>query len=144
MGYNTRFNGTLTFTSEPSAAQLAKLNTFLGEDCREHPEWNAGGKASYIDLVIARDFSGLEWDTGTEKTYGLEESVNVIVREMRKEWPSFGLAGTLIAQGEDFDDRWALVMGEDGFASRQPIAIAGNVVQCPHCKQKFAVESAAS
>lgn len=144
MGYNTRFNGVLAFAKEPTVSQLAKLNTLIGEDCRDHPEWNAKSEASYIDLVITSDFSGLQWDTGTEKTYGLDECVNVIVREMRKEWPDFGLTGTLIAQGEDFEDRWALVIGADGFASKQPLAIAGNVFQCPHCKQKFAVEAAAA
>jgi len=141
MGYNTKFSGVLTFVDVPTVYQLAKLNTFLGQDCRDHPEWNAGPYASYIDLVVTSDYTGLEWDTATEKTYGLVDSVNVVIREMRKEWPNFGLSGTLVAQGEDFDDRWALVIGDDGFATKQPLAFSGTAVTCPHCKKNFSVES---
>lgn len=67
--------------------------------------------------------------------------MNVVIREMRKEFPEFGLNGTLIAQGEEFDDRWALVIGEDGFASKQSLSISGEVVKCPHCGAKFALEA---
>lgn len=137
MGYNTRFRGTLKFTSELTVPMLAKLNSFFGQDPREHPEWGAGREVGYIDLVLTKDFSGIEWDSGTEKTYGLERAVNVIIREMRKEFPDFGLTGTLLAQGEEIEDRWQLVIGEGGWAAKIKVPIPGTKIECPHCHRKF-------
>jgi hypothetical protein len=141
MGYTTTFKGTLSFVNDVSAKQLAKLHTFFGEDARDHKEWGISNCASYIDLRLAKDFSGIEWDDGTEKNYGMVEAVTMIVREMRKEWPDFGLTGSFLAQGEDSDDRWMLVMNEDGTASRNEIVITGQKVECPDCGHKFRVES---
>lgn len=141
MGYNTRFRGTLKFTCELTVPMLAKLNTFLGQDPREHPEWGAGRDIGYIDLVITKDFTGIEWDSGTEKTYGLEKSVTLIIQQMRKDFPDFGLTGSLLAQGEDMEDRWQLVIGADGLAQKQKIAIAGTRVKCPECDHKFILEA---
>jgi len=141
MGYNTRFTGTLKFAVPITVQMLAKLNTLLGEDAGEiSGAPNGDRNYGYIDLAITKDFTGLEWDIGTEKTYYLEKSVNVVIQEMRKEWPEFGLTGELIAQGEDMEDRWALVMGEDGLATKQKIVISGKRVQCPECKHKFILE----
>ena len=123
MGYSTDFRGTLEFTHELTASQLAYLNIILGEDCREHPEWQADinavsdHKLDYIDLELATDFSGIRWN-GAEKTYSMTECVNLIIRLMQKRWPDFGLEGKLEAQGEDWDDRWFLVV-DGGTATRE-------------------------
>ena len=138
MGYNTRFEGTLKFTSEVMTPMLAKLNSMFGE---EASKYGAGRQSGYIDLVLAKDFSGIQWETGCEKTYYLVESVNVVIQEMRKEWPQFGLAGSLLAQGEDVEDRWQLYIGEDGFAHKQKLTIPGTKVTCPHCRRSFYAES---
>ena len=139
MGYTTRFDGELKFTSEPSAKALAKLNAMMGEDCRAHRDWNAAG-LYYIDLELTKDFSGLKWN-GAEKTYDLDKLVNVVIRVMRTEFPDFGLSGSLMAQGEDVEDRWVLTIGEDGWASKQKIAITGQRVKCPNCEHKFILEA---
>lgn len=141
MGYNTRFTGTLKFTHELSVPQLKRLNEFFGEDPRDHPSWAAHRDIGYIDLKLAADYSGIEWDDGTEKTRGLEHAVNFILQEMRAEWPEFGLTGSLLAQGEDVEDRWQLVIGEDGQASKQKIAVTGTRVKCPNCSHKFILEA---
>jgi len=135
MGYTTKFEGTLTFTTEATASQLAALNAMMGEDCRDHKEWNAPD-LTYIDLELAPDFSGLTW-SGAEKTYDLEKLVNVVIRVMRERWPEFGLTGSMMAQGEDCDDRWMLVIGEDGWATKAKIALTGTVVDCPECGHRF-------
>jgi hypothetical protein len=139
MGYSTRFDGELKFTADPSAKALAKLNQMFGEDCRDHPEWNAHD-LYYVDLELTEDFSGLKWN-GAEKTYDLDKLVNVVIREMRKDFPDFGLSGSLLAQGEEAEDRWALVIGEDGWASKQTIATTGQRVKCPNCEHKFLLEA---
>ena len=145
MGYNTDFQGQLTFTHIPTAPELAELNRMFGEDCRDHPEWDVyGGMGlSYIDLRLTRDFAGIEWDNETEKTYDLPDKVNVVIRRMRATWPGFGLTGQLAAQGEDLTDRWALVIGDDGLARRVDIVLTGQVVACPDCGHTFVLEGAA-
>jgi hypothetical protein len=137
MGYSTEFTGKLEFANEVTAKQLAKLNTFLGEDCRDHPEWGATNM-TYIDLQLTDDFTGLEWD-GSEKTYDLTEKVNLIIEKMRDEFPDFELKGELMAQGEDMEDRWKLKI-ERGKAVEVKIQIMGRKCKCPHCGEDFILE----
>lgn len=141
MGYNTRFSGELTFTHAITVPQLARLNEMLGEDPSQHGWVPARDTdVGYIDLEITKAMDGLKWN-GAEKTYYLEKSVNVVLEQMRKEWPEFGLKGELLAQGEDMEDRWKLVIGEDGRAQKVKIAITGKRVQCPECRHRFIIES---
>ena len=134
MGYSTDFTGELTFVNDPTAKQLAKLKSFMGEDCRDHPEWGSKNY-TYIDLEITEDFTGIQWD-GSEKTYDLPEKINMIIREMREDFPNFGLEGKLEASGESFDDRWYLVM-VNGVATKKEIVLTGTKVTCPHCEEEF-------
>jgi hypothetical protein len=138
MGYSTRFTGELRFKEELTARQVAALTQMFAEDCRDHPEWEAPG-LYYVDLEFNEDFTALRWN-GAEKTYDLHLIVNVVIAQMRKRWPGFALDGTLIAQGEDIEDRWALVIGEDGLAQKQPIALTGTRVTCPHCNRQFVMQ----
>jgi|SRR5581483_6106921 len=143
MGYNTRFSGTLKFSTPVTVQMLAKLNTMLGEDAGKIAG-SSDRDYGFIDLVVSKDFSGIEWDSGSEKTYYLEKSVNVVITEMRKEWPEFGLTGQLMAQGEDMEDRWALVIEDDGLAHKRKVAITGQRVKCPDCGHKFILEQSAA
>ena len=142
MGYTTTFKGDLKFTKELSASQLAALKAMMGEDCRDHPEWDAKD-LYYIDLELNDDFSGLRW-SGQEKTYGMVKLVNLVITEMRKKWPDFGLAGTFSAQGEDVEDRWTLAIGKDGMAEKHKVPIVGERITCPHCEGKFILEAKAA
>lgn len=137
MGYNTNFKGELKFTKELTASQLAKLKTYLGEDCRDHPEWGRTD-LTYIDLELLNDFSGICWNCA-EKTYDLEDKVNLVIAQMQAEYPDFGLAGKLRAQGEDIEDSWWLVI-ENGIAVRRDIELKGRKVKCPHCDETFILE----
>jgi hypothetical protein len=130
--------GELRFTNELKASELAHLKKFLGEDCRDHPEWEAKD-LYYIDLEFTEDFGGLK-HSGAEKTYDLDKLVNVVIRRMRIEFPDFGLSGSLEAQGERFDDRWTLYIGEDGLAHKKVRPITGQVIECPNCEHKFVLE----
>jgi hypothetical protein len=138
MGYSTEFKGQLSFVTEPKASQLAALKSMFGEDCRDHPEWGATD-LYYVDLELTEDFTGIQWD-GSEKTYALEKLVNVILVEMRKKWPEFGLTGTLTAQGEDIFDRWDLTIEDDGLAHKVKVEPTGKIITCPHCEQQFELE----
>lgn len=138
MGYTTKFNGVLKFKEDPSIQQLRDLQNILGEDIREHKDWAVDQSAfcSYIDLEVTEDFDGIRWD-GSEKSYGMWECVNVVIREMRKKWPEFGLAGSLIAQGEDSDDQWLLEINDEGWAIKRDVPPIGIKVRCPSCGHKF-------
>lgn len=138
MGYTTKFTGELKFTSEISSRCLAKVQSFFGEDCRDHKEWKAEG--SYIDLEFNKDFSGIQWDDETEKNNGMVSHVNLIINETKKEFPDFGLTGHLIAQGESFDDRWKLEI-VDGVAVKKEIVMAVYKIKCPHCEEYFYLET---
>lgn len=124
MGYNTQFAGDLKFTTELNVEQRAKLESMLGQDCREHPEWDDAQGLTYIDLVMNDGGDGLEWD-GSEKTYEMVEKVNLVIREMRKAMPEFGLTGSMLAQGEGVGDIWELVIGPSGFAERREFQLDG-------------------
>jgi predicted Zn finger-like uncharacterized protein len=139
MGYSTDFKGKLEFTCPVTTEMLAKLNSFFGEDPKKHPDWNAHRDIGYVDLKLTKDFTGIEWD-GSEKTYGLELSVDMVIREMRRTWPEFGLKGFLLAQGEDVEDRWQLVVGDNGAAKKVKVPMTGMKVRCPSCHQHFYVE----
>lgn len=134
MGSSTDFKGKLKFVNELTASQLAKLNEFMGEDCRDHPEWGEEGM-TYIDLEITKDFTGIQWD-GSEKTYDLPEKINLIISQMQKEWPDFGLEGFFIAQGDAVGDIWRLSI-KDGKAIQEDIPLDSGEVECPECGHRF-------
>lgn len=137
MGYNTEFKGKLLFKKELTASQLSKVQSFLGEDCRDHPEWIGGDELYYVDLVLLDDFSGLRWNDETEKTYGLDKVINMITANMRSFMPNFCLVGKLLAQGEEIDDRWELIMDSTGKAHKKDLPQTGDKIICPHCEQHF-------
>ncbi len=139
MGYTTEFTGILKFKKEPSASELAYLSKFLGEDIREHSEWLNPDKAHYyIQYAIADDYTGIEWDGG-EKFYDAEGCVNLIIANMQIKYPDFGFDGELLAQGEDYDDRWILRMVNNK-AVRVDQPRIGSKITCPHCSKNFILE----
>ena len=140
MGYDTRFTGSLEFTTEMTAPMLAKLSSMFGEDCRDHPEWSPGPYLYYVDLVLLPDFSGVEFDADTEKTTLGPEMVNMITGVMMEEYPEFSFKGQMIAQGEDPDDRWRLVVDDTGIARRVDWPRIGQRVTCPCCECEFTLE----
>jgi hypothetical protein len=117
MGYNTDFKGELRFVNELNSSSLGLINTFLGQDCRDHPEWGIND-LTYINLEFLDDFSGLRWN-GKSETYGMVDAVNLIVENMRKNYVErFRLCGELLAKGESSEDRWELLINSNGMAER--------------------------
>jgi hypothetical protein len=138
MGYTTTFEGKLTFTQTPTVEHLRALKAMIGEDARDHPDWgDVPASFNYIDLDLTDELDGLQW-SGAEKSYGMVDQVNFVLRRMRKEWPAFGLTGAMAAQGEEAEDAWTLAI-VDGTAVRQPRVLPGTRVRCPECKHAFRV-----
>lgn len=136
MGYCTSFMGELKFTKELTAKELAAVKSFCGEDCRDHPEWEGSEDLTWIKLELLDDFSGIKWSE-VEKTYNMTECVNLIIINMKKKYPDFGLTGKLIAQGEEIGDLWELVIGEDGLAIKVKTPPSGTKIECPQCEEEF-------
>lgn len=114
MGYNTDFEGELLFKDNITVPMLADFKKFLGEDCRDHKEWEGAKDFTYVDLELTSDMLGIQWN-GSEKSYNMVEIINMIIHNMRKKYPEFGFkGGRMEAKGEDFDDRWAIIVLEDG------------------------------
>ena len=120
MGYSTEFTGQLRFKNTVTNTHLGKLNSILGKDIRDlgydNSIYENGKYGSYwyhIDLKITDDFSGIEWNK-CEKTSELEHVVNWVSALMRID-SDFELEGEMHAQGEEYEDRWRLVM-KDGLA----------------------------
>lgn len=146
MGYSTDFDGILKFKSTITGEQLAYLKSFLGKDRRDigldgdevYQNGKYGDYWYHIDYKISDDFSGIEHD-GSEKSYQMEHIANFIIDKMKGKHPYFGLTGQLLAQGEEYDDRWFLRIVEDR-AVKVDIPMLGDKVSCPHCKVEFVLE----
>ena len=138
MGYTTDFAGQLNFTRELTAKELSIVKSFLGKSVSDHPDWEkkTDTRLGYIDLEITSSFDGVEWD-GSEKTYDMEELVNVLILNVRKQIPDFGLTGQLNAQGEEVGDVWVLKIDDDGFAVKVETPPDGEKICCPHCDEYF-------
>jgi len=136
MGYNTDFVGELYFTKPITEEQEKKLKTFLGANCSEYPEWESNDfYLGYINLEFTDDFDGLQWDH-SEKSYDMVKKINLILREMRKEFPNFGLYGELEAYGEIPGDLWKIVI-ENGWAVGKGVTITESIIKCPHCYKEI-------
>ena len=128
MGYTTQFSGILKFTNPLTAEEELALQPLMGEDTDSLKKNDAidfvmpeGWRGGYIQLEIAKDKSGLQWD-GSEKFYNAVETVNSVIMTMQKKFPDFGLKGGLIAQGEGVGDVWKLLI-KDGKAIGEDIKI---------------------
>lgn len=136
MGYSTKFQGVLFFDKDTPIGAIRILKELYAEDSRDHPEWGTFKDYFWIDLEVTKELDGLKWD-GSEKSMIDENVVNFILKKVREEYPDFKLFGELQAQGEEIDDRWRLVIGEDGWAHKAKDPHEGKKVTCPHCNEDF-------
>jgi hypothetical protein len=147
MGYSTDFKGELKFATPISSEALGYLNGFLGKDRRDiglgGDDIYAQGYSSYwyhVDYELLDDFSGIKWND-SEKSYDMVGIANFLIDKMKEKYTDFGLTGKLIAQGEDIDDRWELVI-ENGRAVKKETRPSGSAIICPHCEGKVYVDEA--
>jgi hypothetical protein len=133
MGYDTTFHGNLTYKNPITDEELSYLEDFMGADCREHHEW---GRTDLTWIDLECDDEGIRW-SGSEKTYDLPEKINLIIQQMQKKFPNFGLEGSLVAFGEEPRDIWMLAM-ENNVAVEKPMkVVVDEPITCPHCKKRF-------
>ena len=112
MGYTTQYSGRLKISTEMTIPLLKKLRKVLAtRDARELSPYR---HLSYIPVVLAEDMDHLI--ACEEDNQPMVEAINFIITQMREEFPDFALIGQLQARGEERDDNWTLVIGEDGLA----------------------------
>jgi len=133
MGYNTRFEGVLKFTPETPVAAIRRLKEILGDNEAMTPKEYGN---NYIDIVITDDLTGIKWNDECEKSYGMVETINYLLDEVRKTHPEFGLTGMLLAQGEDIRDVWNIVI-KDGTAIEKRIDLGDSLKTCPECGHQW-------
>jgi len=95
MGYNTKYIGELKIENELTIKQLKLLKRVLD-------------RISNIDLELTEDMDGLVHN-GAEKSYDLDNQINSIVEEMKREFSDFKISGEIEAI-EDFGHRYKIVM----------------------------------
>lgn len=139
MGYDTNYAGTMFFVEELTGKQIAFLDKILGEDCRDHNDWQPeAGDMTHIDLEMDEDYAGLVWN-GSEKSYDMGDKLNLIVKLMRRQWPSFGFAGKMQARDDETD--YNIISKDDGFVEVVPLTlITGRCIHCPECGHEFNVD----
>ena len=138
MGYNTEFQGVLYFTHPLSKEELSQIESMLGQDIRDHLEWKDKKGLTWINLCLTDDNSGLMWN-GDEKSYDMLDKIELIIRVMRKINPKFGLYGSMLAQGEEIDDRYYIYMHKPNVPMMKMAEPTDpeTILQCPHCGERF-------
>jgi len=156
MGYNTTFSGELKIEPELNSLQRAYLSAMLGQDCREHSEWDEAYQSipeeykskhdrkvtqlTWMDFEL-RHVDTIAWN-GSEKSYDMTTKVNLIIALMREIMPEFSLSGHMDANGEEVGDIWRLEIDDNGWAKTIPMkAMAEAEVRCPNCLEKFIPEN---
>jgi len=134
MGYSTDFEGQLTFKSEPTIKQIQRIQELIEQEPERGTDHD-----HYIDLELTLNPLSIKWN-GNEKTRGMVESLNWIIRTMRHEYDDFWLEGELQAQGEGISDRWQLRFDLLGIAYKLDTPPTGNKTSCPHCDHEFYFE----
>ena len=62
-----------------------------------------------------------------------------LINATTEKYPHLQFNGILQAQGEDYDDRWQLIV-KNNKVSRKDIVLKGQKVTCPHCDEDFILE----
>lgn len=134
MGYNTDFEGSLTFKCTPGIAQAQYIAELLDTEPSKDNDLER-----HINLEFSISTLRIKWNGG-EKTYEMVDSVNWLVGKMREKWSDFALEGTLSAQGEEIDDKWELRFNDEGIAYKHDIELSGVRIECPNCECEFYYE----
>jgi hypothetical protein len=114
-------------------------------DYNQHPRCQPG---LWCKWEPTKDGNYIQWDEGEKFSNSVEWMqylINHFIGEdpiAKKELPFLNphkLSGEIQAQGEDYNDRWVLVVS-DNHAKRVDNDRAGKTVCCPHCEEEFTLE----
>ena len=138
MGYTTQFIGEISIKPELKASQIKFIQGMFGDIREWNPEDAELLDLTHFDFEFNEGFTGIRWD-GSEKFYSAVECMQYIIDKSLEKWSELKFEGILQAQGEEFDDRWKLVVSGNK-AEKINIAPTGKAIECPHCEEKFELE----
>lgn len=129
MWYSTNYIGKVKITPKMDIEMLNDIEEVLNKS-----EYDTGW-----NLELTKDRQYIEWK-GNEKTYGFEDSLNFVIKQMREKYPTFDLEWEFKYQGEDMDDR-GYIKKQDGKFIRVPITeLIEWECKCPDCGFIFNLE----
>ncbi len=138
MGYTTNFQGTIKITPELKASEIKFIQGMFGDMREWNPKEAEQLDMTHFDFEFNEDFTGIGWN-GAEKFYDADKCMKYVVDATIKKYPHLKFNGILQAQGEDFDDRWQLIV-KDNKVSRKEVVLKGKKIKCPHCEEDFILE----
>jgi hypothetical protein len=135
MGYTTEFQGEIKITPELTASQIIFIESMHGDMREWNPEDATRLDFTWFDWELNEARDGLHWD-GTEKFYDADEKMKYLIDRCVEKYPQLKFNGVIQAQGEDFDDRWQLIV-KNNKVSRKEVKITGDIIECPNCGHKW-------
>jgi hypothetical protein len=110
MGYTTEFEGAITINPPAGFTLTDKVNEFCNQR-HDDGGWarrNDPGvmPSIHCDWEVAASGEEIAWN-GSEKSYEMERWLPILIEKFFK--GKHTLNGEMRAQGEDPDDRWAIV-----------------------------------
>lgn len=131
MGYDTRFKGSIRIEPPADPTLMLAVNDYCRDENKER-----GGRFpafGWGDWVVSADGATIGHDSGTEKSYEMEAWLRVLIRDFLAPAGRI-LNGSMLAQGEDVEDRWNLVVvnNEVSRVDDKP-----KTIQCPECRHKW-------
>lgn len=138
MGYTTQFQGVIKIKPELTASQIKFIESMFGDMRQWNPSDAKKLDLTHFDFEFDNDLSGIQWN-GAEKFYDADKCIEYLINKTVEKYPDLVFNGILQAQGEDYDDRWQLIV-KDNKVSRKEIKLKGQKVTCPHCEEDFVLE----
>lgn len=109
MGYTTTFDGKMTLTPALTAAQTQEIEDFCEERHGGNMDVYPGYPTFWCDWQT--DGKKLSW-SGSEKSYYMDKWLGLLIERFFKRW-DVKVTGKMLAQGERFNDRWTMEVGDD-------------------------------
>lgn len=127
MGYSTYFEDEIYISPEPTARVIAFIQNYYDE------------VNDRLDLEFTKEMMSLHHN-GAEKSRLNEEMMQEFIDACVEKFPNIVFNGTLKASGEEYDDRWLLVVDENK-ARREEQILTGKKVTCPFCEEEFRLDA---
>lgn len=112
MGYNTDFKGQIQIEPPLNEHEWAYWTKFAEDDHREDKSL----PSAYCQWIPNIAGDAIIWD-GNEKFYESDKWMKHIVSQLKE--TGHKCNGTIIAQGEDIDDRWKLIVNDNNVTTQQ-------------------------
>jgi hypothetical protein len=138
MGYTTQFQGKVKITPELTAPQIRFIKGFYGDMREWNPDEHKRTGLMWFQWELNDNLDALQWDEN-EKFYDADKCMEYIIEKTTEKYPELNFNGIIQAQGEEFDDRWQLIV-KNNKVTRKDVKIVGQKITCPHCEEDFILE----